>query len=1203
MSFVLLAAIVLPLAGAAVCGGDAVRARRVAAAVASAVLALTAVLVLGYPPGRDGPAGGRFAPWDVGWLGGFGAPLDVRLSLGLDGLSLGPFALASLLGFVALLARGERVRERAALFYRLVLVAQAGMLGVFAAGDVVLFYACFEAALIPLFLLIGAYGGEHRRGVATRFFLQALLGAMLTFLGLAALVVWGYRADPAAGMTFSIVELTARLDAVPVPAAAQRAVSLALLGGFAVKVSLFPLHTWLPVVQGQAPTAAAVLLTGVLLKVGAYGFLRFHLPLLPDATVAVMPWLLGLSAATVLCGALAAAAQSEMKRLVAYVSVAHLGLCVLGTFALNRAGLEGAAVQMVAHGIAAGGLLAIAGMVERRYGTCGTVELGGLARRMPRTAIFMAVMLFAAAGVPGLSGFVGQILVLLGTFQRGWAEVPVSGAVPYRAFALAAVAGVVLAAGCLLVCFNRLCFGPLREPRRHTGALAPADLCLREVAALAPLAAAALWIGLVPQSFLDRVRPAIAPVVERAEAALASESRLPPALGGEFLPGTPCPPPISPAEETEIRPCGGPTDATPPRAAETQPMPATDRLAAFGLWLAPALGGLLLLAAARPLRSGSAALHLGLVLAATGGLALAAAAADLIAVFLGMELVALSVVAILYLARRGGSAREAAVKYFFLHALAAVFLLYGMAMLYGAAGRLDLASIAASFQAPGEPGPLGTAALVLLFAGLGYAVAAVPFQLGAAEVQAGTTPSSAAVLSVLPRAAGFLVLVRLVGLGMPGLASEASLIAAVLAVATMTYGNLLALVQQDLRRLLAYASIAQSGFVLMALAAGLAGTEGEGGACGLAAALVCLAVYCLAIVGAYAVMKHLGCAAREPAAVDELAGLSHSHPAAAAMFALFLFSLAGAPPLAGFWGKLTAFMAVLNVDAQRAPAGPGSGFAVLALLGAANVVLTAAYCLRIVAVMYFRLPLTAPKAQGGRGAWAAAIVCAAAVVLIGLIPGPLIREAHRAAGGCGRSLRPSLRSEGTRSGQTAARVWFLGHTPCGSKPAPLMGPFAEDGPFVDLSEAELGVESQCRRVVAGRLGLDRAYPFPAELLEDLAEEEGSHPLTAVGRGRFQMEEAYSRLGPHARHRSHRADCAPGEGRCPAAAGHQLEPCEVEVARHAGIPPGTRRGIESDLDRGPATELELFAVDGRAEGRQLEPQDRHAVDLLVAAAAE
>ena len=336
-------------------------------------LALTCVIVVRFP--ADGMVGDGFGVTTLAWLGA-DSPLDIRLSVGLDGLGLWLFALSSLLMFTAVLVSWESIDRDVPLFYAMLLLLEAGCLGVFAARDIILFYIFFEFTLIPLFFLIGIWGSEQRQYAARKFFVFTLAGSVLTFLSLLAVVLWD--AQHTGKMTFSIPELTASLRTHPIrPLSWQLAVFGGLFAGFAIKVPLFPLHTWLPLAHVQAPTAGSVFLAGILLKIGTYGFVRFNMAMLPDATAVCMPLMLWLAVAGILYGALVALAQSDIKRLIAYSSVSHLGYCMLGLFALNRLGMQGGTLQMVNHGISTGALFALVGMLYERYHTREIQQLGG----------------------------------------------------------------------------------------------------------------------------------------------------------------------------------------------------------------------------------------------------------------------------------------------------------------------------------------------------------------------------------------------------------------------------------------------------------------------------------------------------------------------------------------------------------------------------------------------------------------------------------------------------------------------------------------------------------------------------------------------------------------------------------------------------------------------------------------------------------
>jgi NADH-quinone oxidoreductase subunit M len=525
-SVLLLIALFLPLAGAvllwiiAPAGRDAVR--YMALGITLATLLATAAVLTAYPAASA--KGPDFALTDWPWL--TDGPLDIHFSVGLDGLGVWMFALSALLFVTSVLVSWEAIKDREPLFYAMLLLLEFGCLGVFSARDLILFYIFFEFTLIPLFFLIGIWGSEERRYAAIKFFLFTLAGSLLTFLGLLAIVLWDYQHAGLSTLRFSIPQLTASLADHPMPAAMQTWVFLALFAGFAIKVPLFPVHTWLPLAHVQAPTAGSVILAGILLKIGVYGFVRFSMAMLPEATVACMPWILGLSGAGIIYGALVALAQQDMKRLIAYSSVSHLGYCILGLFSLNVLGASGGLLQMINHGLSTGGLFACVGLLYERYHTREIKQLGGLARRLPVLAFFMLVFTFSSIGLPGLNGFPGEFMVLIGIFQRGWQDYNFTGQTTTMVLALLSLSGVVLGAWYMLQLVQRVLFGPLKEPI-HDGDEHHdvTDLSPREIAALAPLVMFIVWIGLRPSDFVPPLDRSVRPIVAGTESALHKQWR------------------------------------------------------------------------------------------------------------------------------------------------------------------------------------------------------------------------------------------------------------------------------------------------------------------------------------------------------------------------------------------------------------------------------------------------------------------------------------------------------------------------------------------------------------------------------------------------------------------------------------------------------------------------------------------------------
>ena len=416
----------------------------------------------------------------------------LEFHFGLDGISVALIVLTTLLTTACVLISWDSIHERESEFYAALLILQSGLIGVFCAFDAVLFYVFFEFTLIPLFFMIAIWGGPQRRYAAVKFFLYTLAGSLITLLGLVSLVT--YAATGGLTHPASLPELAAWYRDNPMPYSMQIAVFAALSAGFLIKVPVFPFHTWLPLAHVEAPTAGSVLLAGVLLKLGTYGFLRLCLPMLPDACLAVgLPAAAILSVVGIVYGSLCALVQRDVKKLVAYSSVAHLGFCMLGLFALNVEGMTGGVLQMINHGLSTGGLFLIVGMFYERYHTRMVDDLGGLATRLPLMAACMVFIAMSSIGLPGLNGFPGEMLSLAGMFKRN----------PY--YAAVGATGLILGAWYLLTMLQSVFFGQLKEPDHGEHHIR--DISLRELAAIVPIAAACLWIGVRPQPVIDMIRP------------------------------------------------------------------------------------------------------------------------------------------------------------------------------------------------------------------------------------------------------------------------------------------------------------------------------------------------------------------------------------------------------------------------------------------------------------------------------------------------------------------------------------------------------------------------------------------------------------------------------------------------------------------------------------------------------------------------
>ncbi len=416
--------------------------------------------------------------------------LNIHYHLGVDGISLFLVLLTTLLGPIVVLFSWENVKDHLKAFMFLLLVQQTGMLGVFLSLDLVVFFIFWEFTLIPMYFLIGRWGGKNRIYAAVKFFLYTMAGSAL-MLVVILMLYWQ-------GGSFDWMEL----QQAPMSTQFQTWAFLAFALAFAIKIPLFPFHTWLPDAHVQAPTAGSVILAGVLLKMGSYGFMRFNLPLFPEATQLYAPLLATLALIGIIYGALVALVQKDVKSLVAYSSIAHLGFVMLGVASLTQQGLSGAVLQGVNHGLATGALFLMVGMVYDRRHTRLFSEYGGLWKQIPVWSAFFIIVVMASVGLPGLNGFVGEFSILVGAFQANpwWAAI--------------ATLGVILAAWYLLTAVRNMIQGPLDEEKN--GHLA--DLNWREIAVLVPLVALFFIIGLYPNFFLDKINPAVEVLLQTVQA-------------------------------------------------------------------------------------------------------------------------------------------------------------------------------------------------------------------------------------------------------------------------------------------------------------------------------------------------------------------------------------------------------------------------------------------------------------------------------------------------------------------------------------------------------------------------------------------------------------------------------------------------------------------------------------------------------------
>ncbi len=421
---------------------------------------------------------------------------EIEYHLGVDGLSLLLVLLTTFLTPIALISTWTAVEERVKEFMVFFLLLEIGMVGVFLAQDLFLFYVFWEFTLVPMYFLIGIWGGPRRIYAAIKFFLYTMAGSILMLLA----ILWlGLR-----GGTFSVPDLIAGGG---IPPEIQTWLFLAFAAAFAIKVPMWPLHSWLPDAHVEAPTAGSVILAGVLLKMGTYGFLRFNLPLFPQAAVRFAPWMALLAVIGILYGAAVSYAQKDAKKLVAYSSVSHLGFVVLGLFALNPQGIEGGILQMVNHGLSTGALFLIVGMIYERRHTREMEAFGGLWKVMPIYGALTLIVTLSSMGLPGLNGFVGEFTILLGSFG--------STAIGSPWFAGLAALGVILAAIYMLYMFQKMFLGPADKPENQ----ALKDLSWREIATLVPIIILIFWIGLYPRPFFSLMAPSVERLVNAVQAA------------------------------------------------------------------------------------------------------------------------------------------------------------------------------------------------------------------------------------------------------------------------------------------------------------------------------------------------------------------------------------------------------------------------------------------------------------------------------------------------------------------------------------------------------------------------------------------------------------------------------------------------------------------------------------------------------------
>jgi len=471
--------------------------RRIALAFSLVELGLCLPLLLHFDNSLPHMQFGESLSWIEAW--------NINYRIGVDGISVLFVALTALLTVISIMVSWTAIQDRVREFMIAMLFLEAGMIGVFVSLDLFLFYIFWEAMLIPMYLLIGIWGGPNRLYAAIKFFLYTLVGSVLMLIAIIAVYF-------AAGRTFDVLEIMNH----QFTRSFQLWAFAAFFAAFAVKVPMFPVHTWLPDAHVEAPTAGSIILAGVLIKMGAYGFLRFSLPFFPDAAVAWTPAIMVLSVVAIIYGAYMAFAQTDFKKLIAYSSVSHMGFVTLGIFALNLQGMEGGILQMLNHGVSTGALFLAVGVIYERTHTRQIADYGGIAARVPVYATFLLIITLSSIGLPGTNGFIGEFTILLGAFLH------------YKPAAVIASLGIIMGAGYMLWLYQRVALGKITNP--HNERLA--DMNAREVAAALPLVALVFIIGLYPNAAFGVMHVSVANLIQHMNDKMQSAPEMLQTIGG-----------------------------------------------------------------------------------------------------------------------------------------------------------------------------------------------------------------------------------------------------------------------------------------------------------------------------------------------------------------------------------------------------------------------------------------------------------------------------------------------------------------------------------------------------------------------------------------------------------------------------------------------------------------------------------------------
>jgi NADH-quinone oxidoreductase subunit M len=975
----LLYLILIPLLGGVLAWIAARRSATAARWISLVALALDAVLLLNVSRyymlvvAADSFAGSPHHPWILTFHHAWIPQLGISLSFAMDGLSLLLIFLTLFLGMVSVAISWTEIRERVGFFHFNLMWVLAGIIGVFTALDLFLFAFFWELMLIPMYFLIAIWGHENRAYAATKFFLFTQLSGLLMLLAILAL--YFIHGSATGNYTFDYTQLLG----TKVSGAVSMLLLLGFLVAFAVKLPAFPLHTWLPDAHTEAPTAGSVILAGLLLKTGAYGMMRFAVPLFPDAAARFAPVAMALGVVGIIYGAVLAFAQTDFKRLVAYTSVSHMGFVLLGVFAWNELALQGAVMQMLCHGIATGALFILAGALQERIHTRDISRMGGFwsaAPRMGGVAMFFA---WASLGLPGLGNFVAEFLTLLGSWQasRFWTILATSGLIASTVYALWIIQSIF--------------HGPAREKTTLR------DLGAREMTVMALLIAAIVWLGVYPQPVLDAARPALTELrretaapsptasavgdasswitagksdpsdrsvrsdrssgaVKNAVTSTGLRALLPPIIlsVGAILVM------LFIALRRNHLACAALTLATLalaflaiPIVAPILPQTVTalllvDKFALFymGLVIAAAIAVVLFSYGYLNRIEGRREEFYVLLLLATAGAALLAAANHFASFLLALEILSVALYGMLAFTRSRVRSIEAGLKYLILAATSSAFLLFGMALVYLRTGSLAFPALAEAASQSTRADLLLLGGVGMIIVGFGFKLAVVPFHMWTADVYEGAPAPATGFIATVSKGAVFALLLRffsqLTAAPLPAGSASVSpyshtifLIFASIAVASMFVGNLLALRQANVKRILAYSSIAHLGYLLVAFLAS--------GPLAPLAVTFYLTAYFITTLGTFGVVSVLSCPDRDADDIEDYRGLAWRRPWLAAVFMAMLFSLAGIPLTAGFVGKFSLLAA-----------GVHSSLWLLAVVLVVNSTIGLYYYLRIVAAMLSR---------------------------------------------------------------------------------------------------------------------------------------------------------------------------------------------------------------------------------------------------------